>query len=170
MAGRTGMIFKFGAMLAVALAAAGAGYYYAVYLPRRDAALANERMLAKARADADARAAQARLAAQQLAQAERQALQKAAAEQRYQTCLNAAAAAHDASWADDCKSLAGKVAADHADCLDKLKLPKTYCDSSYPPRDGSPNCTLPGAIGNVLDADLARARDRCLQESKAAAP
>jgi len=118
-----GRIFKFGALLAAALAAAGA---------------------------------------------ERAASQNAGAEQRYQTCLNAAAAAHDAAVADNCKNLAEKVAADRADCLDKLKLPKTYCEASYGARDASPQCALPGAIATVLDANLALARDRCLQESKAA--
>ena len=150
-----GRIFKCGVLVAVALIAAGAGN--AVYLPGRD--VANER---------NAREAQARLAAQQLAQAEGAAPRMAAAEQRYQTCLNAATAAHDAAVADNCKSLAEKTAVDRADCLDKLKLPKTYCEASYGARDASPQCALPGAIATVLDANLALARDRCLQESKAA--
>ena len=98
------------------------------------------------------------------------AQQQDAAELRYQTCLNNVGAAHDASWADNCKSLAQKVAAAHADCLEKLKLPKTYCDASYGPRDASPHCALPADIATVLDADLALARDRCGQENKAAAP
>ena len=98
------------------------------------------------------------------------AQQQGAAELRYQTCVNNAGAAHDASWAGNCKSLAEKAAAAHADCLEKLKLPTTYCNASYGPRDASPHCALPADIATVLDAELALARDRCVQESKAAAP
>ncbi|HYA06421.1 MAG TPA: hypothetical protein VEF90_11060, partial [Xanthobacteraceae bacterium] len=77
-----------------------------------------------------------RAVAQQPADEARQAPQPAGP--RYQTCLNNADAAHDAAVADNCKSLAEKTAVDRADCLDKLKLPKTYCEASYGARDASP--------------------------------
>jgi hypothetical protein len=86
----------------------------------------------------------------------------------YQACVAAAAAAHDASWATECKRVNERDRADYDNCLDKLKLPKTYCDSSYVIHDGAPTCALPPVIATVIDAALERARYRCVDQSKAA--
>ena len=159
-AGRIRTAFMFGAFVTVGLAAAICSAH----------ALAEARALPQAPADAKQRAAAARLGALKLAQAEREAAPDAAAQARYQACADAAQAAHDAAWVAQCKATAEKFAADRANCLDTLKLPKTYCDASYPSRESAPNCTLPGAIASVLDGDLAQARDRCLRDTKAARP
>lgn len=168
MAGSTSTFLKLGIIAVLLVVSCGTGYYYALYLPRRDAELENERLLEKAHAEAQARALQERSASEQQALEQRQALAKAAAQIRYQTCLNSAGAAHDASWAAECKRLAEKALQDHADCLGKLNLPQTYCDASYPMRDASPRCTLAAEFATVIDADLERARKRCRQESEAA--
>jgi hypothetical protein len=86
----------------------------------------------------------------------------------FQACLGPATAAHDASWATECKRVNARDRADYANCLDTLKLPKTYCDSSYVIHDPAPTCTLPPSIATVLDADLERARLRCRKDSNAA--
>lgn len=168
LAKRRGGFFTRGIIAAAMLAAAGIGSYYGVYVPARDAKLAAEQALAKAQAEAEMRAGQQRLLAQRQAAEERQAQAQAAAQIRYQACLHEAVAAHDASWAPECKNLHDKDSAAHADCLDKLKLPKTYCDSAYVIRDDSPKCTLPAEIASVIDADLERARNRCRKEKEAA--
>lgn len=93
-----------------------------------------------------------------------------AAETAYQACLGAAGAAHESSWAAQCQRLADENARDRADCLSKLNLSKAYCDASYPARDGSAHCTLPDDLATVIDAALARSRNRCQREREAAAP
>jgi hypothetical protein len=89
-----------------------------------------------------------------------------AADGQYQTCLASAGAAHDTARAAECKRLADQTDTDRANCLDKLKLPKIYCDASYAPRDASPTCTLPDQAATILDAELARARFRCARALK----
>ncbi len=96
------------------------------------------------------------------------AAHESAAQTAYEACVNNATAVHDTSHAAECKRLAEQTEQDRADCLGKLKLPPTYCDASYPARDGSPNCTLPAENATVIDAELERARYRCARESQAA--
>lgn len=165
MAARIGALLRFGAIAAVVLACAGSGYCYAVDVPRRDGELDNAGSVQRARADAQRGARQERLLAQD--QQQPQSPQQAAAETRYQACRNSASAAHDASWAAECKRLAEKARQDYADCLVKLDLPKAYCDASYASRDASPHCALPAASATALDAELEQARYRCLRERKA---
>ena len=119
------------------------------------------------RADAQLRIEQA-LAADNPPTQLKQSAEQAAAPAGYQACVGTATAAHDASWAAECKRVNERDRTDYDNCLGKLKLPKTYCDSSYTIHDVSPNCTLPPAIATVLDADLERARYRCLKDSNAA--
>lgn len=168
MAAGIGALLKLSMVASLLLAASGVGYYYAVYLPRRDAQLENERALEKIRAYGQKRAEQERAALQQRELQQRQSADKAAAEVRYQTCLNSASATRNESWAAACKRLADKVVEDHADCLSKSKLSQAYCDAAYKMRDGAPNCTLPAAIATDLDGGLNKARNRCLQERAAA--
>jgi hypothetical protein len=164
---RIGAVFKLGMIASLLLlAAAGAGYYVLVYLPQRDAHYL--RKFEKALADAAKRAAQLRVLAQQQELDQRLSAEEAAAETSYQGCLGSAAAVHDASWAAECKHLAEKTEQDRAECLSKLNLSKAYCEASYASRDASPKCTLPDEIASVLDADLERARFRCVRERKAA--
>ncbi len=169
MAARIDTFLKVSVIAAVLLAASGVAYYYAVYLPRRDAARANAEMLEQARSAAAKRAEQERLLAQQQEVEKHQAQAQAAAQVRYRSCLKDAAATRAASQAAQCQAIVDKASADRDNCLNALKLPKAYCESAYAIRDGSPNCTLPTAVASVFDADLERARNRCLQESKAAA-
>lgn len=115
------------------------------------------------RADAQLHVEQALAADNQSAQ-----LKEGAAPNGYQACVGTATATHDTSWAAECKRINERDRTDYNSCLDKLKLPKTYCDSSYVIHDPSPTCTLPPTIATVLDAALERARYRCLDESNAA--
>jgi len=170
LAAKIDALLKLSIIAAVLLASSGVGYYYAVYLPRRDAELANERALEKTRTYAQKRAEQVKVAADQRGPAQRQAMETAVAELRYQTCVNNAAATHDASWTAECKRLAEKALQDHADCLAKPRLSRGYCDAAYRARDGSPTCALPPAVATDLDGSLNKARSRCLQERKAALP
>ena len=88
------------------------------------------------------------------------------ANRQYQACLASAGTAHDTARAAECKRLADQTDTDRATCLDKLKLPKIYCDASYAPRDSSPTCALPDQAASVLDAELAHARFRCTRERR----
>ena len=168
MAAKIDALLKLSVIASLSLASSGIGYYYAVYLPRRDAELENERALEKTRAYAQKRAEQVKVAADQQVSARRQAMGTAVAELRYQACLNSAGAAHDVAWAAECKRIAEKALQDHANCLAKSKLSRGYCDAAYQNRDGSPTCTLPVATASDLDGGLNKARNRCLQERQAA--
>jgi hypothetical protein len=85
----------------------------------------------------------------------------------YETCINDATAIHNASYAAECKRLADQTDQDRANCLGTSKLSPSYCDVSYPARDGSPSCTLPAENATVIDATLERARYRCARENRA---
>ena len=91
----------------------------------------------------------------------------AVADSAYETCINNARLVHDASNAAECKRLADQTGQDRANCLGKLKLSPSYCDVSYPPRDGSPNCMLPAANATAINAALERSRYRCARENGA---
>jgi hypothetical protein len=162
--------FKLALAASVALAASAVVLYEAVYLPFRESRLAEERLREREQAEARKRAEAMRLLAQQQDAGDRQAAQNAAAQARYQSCFGTATAAHDSAWAAECKRRANQIRQNHDDCLAKLKLPQSYCDTAYVSGDASPQCTLPGEIATVIDADLERARNRCLRESQAAQP
>lgn len=166
MAASVNLVLKLSVIVSLLLASSGVGYYYAVYLPHRDAQLDSERAQERARAEVEKKHAE-RLAAEQKKSEQRQADAKAA-EARYLSCLNTANSAHDTSWAAECKRLSDKAAADHAECLSKPRLSKGYCDTAYRMRDGSRNCTLPVKVASDLDGDLNNARNRCARERKAA--
>lgn len=168
MAARIDAFLKLSVIAALLLASSGVGYYYAVYLPQRDARLDHERAQEQGRAEAEKFAKREQLAAEQKQSEQRRAEAKAGAESRYQTCLTSASAGHDESWAVECRRLAEKAAQDHADCLSKSKLSQEYCDAAYRKRDGSANCTLPLKVAADLDGGLTKARNRCAQERKAA--
>jgi len=168
LAAKIDALLKLGVIASLLIASSGVGYYYAVYLPARDALRETERQLEKFRAYGQMRAEQQRLDLQQRQLLEQKAAAKAAADGRYQTCLSSASADHDAAWATQCKSIADKAVTDHADCLAKPKLSKAYCDAAYRTRDDSANCTLPLKNAADLDGGLNSARNRCLQERNAA--
>lgn len=153
MAATIDAVLRFGMIASLLLMSSAAGLCRAAAPPQRDAP----------------RPRQEQQLAQQQDTAQRQSTETAA-ERSYQTCLSSAEAARDASRAAACKQLAEKTQQDRADCLTKLNLPQTYCDTSYPPRDGSPNCTLPDQIATVFNASLQQARYRCLREREAAQP
>jgi hypothetical protein len=91
---------------------------------------------------------------------------QAEAHHEYQACLSSAGAIHDATRVAECKRLADQTESDRANCLDKLNLPKSYCDAAYPPRDPAATCALPDKVASVIDAELAHARFRCARELK----
>ena len=161
-------LLKLSVIAALLVASSGVAYYYAVYLPRRDAQLEQERAFAQARAVDEKRARLQQLAFEQKQSEQHQAEMKAGAETRYQTCVDGAGSAHDTTWAAECKRLAEKAQQDHADCLAKSKLSQQYCDTAYRSRDGSSNCSLPLKVATELDGGLIKARNRCAQERKAA--
>ena len=163
------LILKLSVVASVLLASSSAGYYYLVYLPRRDEP---QRVLEKFRAAAEKRAEQEQLlfeqralerrAAEQRAAEERQALEKA---NRYQACLARATDSHNASRLAACNRPREKIVKDRDDCI-KLGFAEKVCAMAHVVREASPNCALPRAVALSLDADVEKARDRCLEEDK----
>jgi hypothetical protein len=176
LAARLDAALKLSVIASLLIASFGVDYYYAIYLPHRDAAEADtEHAVEKFQAYGQMRADQERIAGEQRDTERRQSADKVAAENaktaaaaRYQDCVSSASAAHDASWASECKRVAEKAQADHEHCAAQPNLPQGYCDAAYRLHDASPNCTLPVAIATGIDADLDRARSRCLRDSKQA--
>ncbi len=161
-------ILRVGIVSSVVLASSSVGYYRAVYVPQRNAAAVQQRVLDETLAYAQVRAAQVRREAEQRELEQRRATEKAAAETRYQTCLSGAGASHNSSWAAECKRIADKAVEDRASCLARSNMPQGYCAAVYRTRDGSPGCTLPVALAADLDGGLTIARNRCLREREAA--
>lgn len=160
MAGKIDILLKLSIAASVLFTSSSVGYYYLLYLPRRDAQLDVERAFERARADA-----LQRMFSEQRALEERQSAEKAAALTRYQTCLSEANANYQAVRATACKRLGEQSRKDHDDCISK-NVGKNFCDVTYAIRDASPNCSLPREIATDFDADLEKARDRCLQENR----
>jgi hypothetical protein len=168
LAARIDALLKISVIASLLLASSGVAYYYAVYLPQRDSDHDREIGLQKLHAYGQKRADQERSAEQQRETEQRQAEAKTGAGIHYQNCVEDARTSHDASWAAACKRLADKVVQDHTDCLSIPNLPQGYCDAAYTTRDASAHCALPAETAADLDAALSTARNRCLQERKAA--
>jgi hypothetical protein len=163
MAGPVDAFLKLSIAVSLLGAAVSVGYYYSVYLPRRDIGLDNERRLEKAHAEFVRKLAEERDDAERLAAEQRQAQEKAAAQVNYEACINRGNAVYNVTWASNCKRLADEARKNRASCT---SIPST-CDLIYPARDAGPNCALPHSLADSLNADLNRGMDRCLQENKA---
>ena len=168
MATKLNALLKISLVTALLLASSGTGYYYAVYLPARDAQRNEQRLAESLHAYGRHRAEAARAVAEQRHKEQRLAADKAAAESRYEACLTGASATHDAAWSEACKRLADQALEDRGNCLANKKLPQGYCSAAYRARDASPHCVLPAKISTGLDGDLSLARRRCLQQRDAA--
>ena len=162
LAGSIDAFVKLSVAASILLASGSVGYYYVVYLPGRDADIAREQKIEKAKADLARQVDQQRREADQRAAEERRANDQAEVKAAYQSCVALADRSYDGMWASTCKRIAEKDAKDRADCVAKGS---SFCDI-YKLRDGSPNCALPRALASDLDATHEKSRDRCLQESK----
>src|SRR6516162_9203427 len=93
---------------------------------------------------------------------ERQALEKA---DRYQACLIRATGSYNASRLAACNRPREKIIKDQDDCV-KLGFSRDVCAMAHVVPEASPNCTLPRTVRLALDADVEKARDRCVEENK----
>jgi len=164
---------KVSIVVSVLLASSSVGYYYLVYLPQRDAQFEPQRMLERFRAAAEKRAEQELLlfeqkvskqrAVEQKAVEERQALEKA---NRYEACLSRATDVYNTSRLAACNRPREKIIKDQDDCV-QLGFSRKVCAMAHIVPEASPNCTLPRTVTLALDADVEKARNRCLQEDRA---
>jgi cell division septation protein DedD len=172
LAGKMDAFLKLSVVVSVLLASSSVGYYYLVHLPHRDAQFEPERVLERLRAAAKKRAEQEQLlfeqqaserrAAEQQALEERQALEKA---NRYEACLSRATDNYNASRLAACNRPREKIIKDRDNCI-KLGFSEKVCAMAHVVREASPNCTLPRAVALSLDADVEKARDRCLEADR----
>jgi len=172
LAGKIDAILKFSVVASVLLASSSVGYYYLVDLPHRDAQFEPERVLERLRAAVKKRAEQEQLlfeqkvseqrAADQKVVEERQALEKA---NRYEACLSRATDNYNASRLAACNRPREKIIKDQDDCVN-LGFSRKVCAMAHVVREASPNCTLPRAVALALDADVEKARDRCLEQDR----
>jgi hypothetical protein len=165
-------LLKRSVVASVFLASFPAGYYYLVHLPRQDAQLESERVLERLRTAAQKRAEQELFLFEQQVSEQRAAEQKAAEEQqvlekasRYQACLSRTTDSYNASRLAACNRPRDKIIKDQDDCV-KLGFSRNVCAMAHVVPEISPNCTLPRAVRLALDADVEKARDRCLEENK----
>jgi SPOR domain len=172
LAGKIDAVLKLSVVVSVLLASSSVGYYYLVHLPHRDAQFEPERVLERLRAAAKKRAeeelfffeqqASERRAAEQQAVEERQALEKA---DRYQACLSRATDNYNASRLVACNRPREKIIKDRDNCIE-LGFSEKVCAMAHVVREASPNCALPRPVALSLDADVEKARARCLEEEK----
>jgi len=176
------IVLKLTIILCAFAASASAGYYYLVLLPRRDAQLVLERRLERAgtealRREEGARAEAARsaereriLSERRAMEEEREAARKAAAQRQYQSCLERAQEGYATSWAAACKRIAAQASKDYTECISSMALSKEVCAKTYPDHVVSATCALPPSVKADLTANVTKAREACVQESKAAVP
>jgi hypothetical protein len=101
-------------------------------------------------------------ASEQKAIEQRQALEKA---DRYQACLSRATDSYNASRLASCNRPRQKIIKDQDDCFN-LGFSREVCAMAHVVPEASPNCTLPRTVKLALDADVQKARDRCVEEDK----
>jgi hypothetical protein len=153
-AGKIDAFLKLSIVAGVLLASSSIAYYYVVYLPDRDA-----------RIDANNAAAEQRRAEEKAAAEQRHLEEQLDAQVRYKECLNNAQEVYSATWAASCKRIAQDDLKEHASCI-SIGLTKQQCDAAHN-HDPSPNCALPHATAQSIEASLNKARELCLQASKA---
>ena len=160
------IVLKVTMSAAVITASAGVTYYYAIYLPQRDAALDAQRAL-----DAEyASRLQAEYANRLLAEQEmRAAAEKMGVERlkqqissRYQSCLRAATANYAATWEGNCTRINKAARKSYDDCVSGL--PKLACEKLYPVSTTAETCSLPTKLAETLNTDLENEKNRCLKE------
>jgi len=169
LASKIDAILKVSIVVSVVFVSCSVGYYYLVYLPQRDEP---QRVLERFRAYAEKRAEQEQLlfekkaseqrVVEQRAAEERQALEKA---NRHQACLSRATDNYNASRLAACNRPREKITKDRDDCV-KLGFSIEVCAMAHVVREPSPNCTLPRSVALALDADVEKARVRCLEEDR----
>ena len=143
-----------------------------MHLPHKDAQFEPERVLERLRAAAKKRAEQEQWLFEQQASEQRAAEQQRIEEQqslekanRYQACLSRATDNYNASRLAACNRAREKIIKDQDDCVN-LGFSRKVCAMAHVVREASPNCTLPRTVALALDADVEKARDRCLEEDK----
>ena len=68
---------------------------------------------------------------------------------------------YNASRLAACNRPREKIIKDRDNCI-QLGFSEKVCAMAHVVREASPNCTLPRAVALSLDADVEKARDRCL--------
>jgi hypothetical protein len=85
---------------------------------------------------------------------------------RYEACLSRTTDRYNASRLAACNRPREKTIKDQDDCVKLLGFSRNVCAMAHVVPEASPNCTLPRTVRLALDADLEKARDRCLEEDK----
>jgi hypothetical protein len=165
MAGKIDALLKLSIVAAVLLASSSVAYYYAIYLPQRDARIEARTNAEKAAAEQRRLEDEQRRSEGAAAADQRRIVEKAGAQMRYNQCLRGAQDEYDATWNANCNSKRQKLAENYAYCMSHLK-DQSYCSDLYKSTTASSNCTLPAYIADGLSTDLNKARDRCLQAYK----
>lgn len=141
---------KLAIVVGALLAGFGIFYHYVIFLPgiEHDKAAAATRQ----KQDTEAREAQ------------RQVI--------YEGCISAARRNYDANWAAACTSVAQSRAAEFRNCLsDRLVMTNQfmgaeYCKRTYGETDASPECTLPKARADSINATQKQAQEKCVTEAR----
>jgi hypothetical protein len=168
LAGGADAFLKFSAAVSLLLAASSVGYYFAVYLPARDAKLDSDRRVERAHADLARQAEEERTRSEKEATELRAAAGREAAKLNYQECLRFARSTYDNNWALNCKATSDKNRKGRADCLATATSKDLVggCERIWPQVDPT-NCSLPRPLSSEINSDYDKARDRCLKESNA---
>lgn len=137
-------------------------YYFLIYIPERDAALDDQRR--QAIISQQYREDRARKAAEEKEAAERAAADFRAqnVQARYEECLRNAMTSYSVNWDTSCRAISDQNSKKRASCT----FNKESCDSMYPSTPVK-DCSLPQVVAAGWNETLEKARNRCLQESRA---
>jgi hypothetical protein len=167
MAGKLDAFLKLSIIASVLLASSSVAYYYAVYLPDRDARIDAATAAAEQRRAEEKTAAEQRRAEEKAAAEERRSEEQTDAQMRYNRCLGKAEDVYNSAWASNCSSRGKEAQQKHDRCIADPRNDKELCDQHYQLLDASANCALPRTLASDLEASLNKERERCLQASKA---
>lgn len=173
-------LLKITLVVSVLFASSAVGYYYLFYLPDRDARLEAkhsqeaddekrsqlETQAALIRAQEEQQEAQRRAQEdREEAERQRQLLEKASVQARYDSCIRIARVNYAGNWASACKRKREIALELKSHCTLDANLQKTVCDPKKLP--DPTDCALPREFANDFNSGLEKAKDHCLQETRA---
>jgi hypothetical protein len=151
-------LLKASIVVSVAIATLGVGYYFAIYVPKKDAAQDAERSaevlrLNRSRAEQEPGTEDERAAAAQ---------KKLRISSRYEACVRDAELSYRYNATDKCRHIVEERRKMFDDCT--RTLPQPTCEAIHGTFNQSDNCALPTNLAKSLDDELEKSKNRCLQE------
>lgn len=159
---------KFAIAIAVLLAGGGVFHHYVIFLP------GVERAKQEQLADENRIKQEQLIEAKRVAEEEKQAASRKELTKQitYSSCLISATEDYEGSWAKACVIASVESERKLNNCLadraiiNNQFMGSSYCRSTFPYRDRSPTCTLPGSAADTVNKYFTDAKQKCMDEAK----